>query len=83
MGKVVDLQKRFNHLWRTNPLYIRGFDYDSPKYSHVANDLKWMLPIHEAVSSPAEKARAAQTESTAKAKVENEFRRKAVTVISS
>jgi hypothetical protein len=74
MSKVIELSKRFNDSWKTDPLFIEGFDYDHPKYENVADDLKWMLPMREAQKSPAVKRGHAEVAAEAKAKFEDDRR---------
>jgi len=52
VSKVIELSKRFNHRWKTDPAFERGFDYDSPKYAGVDDDLKWAIPMMEAQNKP-------------------------------
>ena len=77
-GKIIEIKKRFNHRWKQNPLFIRGFDYDDPKYAAVPDDLKWALPIHEATSTAEYKAVSARMNAEAKKQVAMEIRRKRI-----
>jgi len=47
MSTIIDLSQRFNHRWKTDRLYVKGFHYGQPKYANVPDDCKWMLPMHE------------------------------------
>jgi hypothetical protein len=53
MSKVIEIAKRFNHRWKTDPAFERGFDYDNPKYAGVDVDLKWAIPLIESQKRPA------------------------------
>lgn len=76
MADIIDPKKKFNHRWKKDPRFEKGFDYDDPKYSDVPNGLKWALPIHEAISDPKEVERQQEREKAIKRKVETEFRKK-------
>jgi hypothetical protein len=52
MSKVIELSKRFNHRWKTDPAFEKGFDYDNPNYAGVDDDLKWAIPMMEAQKTP-------------------------------
>jgi hypothetical protein len=74
MAKLIDLSKKFNHRWKTDPHFIEGFDYDHPKYANIPDDMKWMLPMHEAQKSPDVKRGHAEIAAKAKADIEEERR---------
>lgn len=74
MGDLYDLNKRFNHRWKTDPLFLKDFDYDNPKYAHVPDDLKWMLPMHEQQQTDLVRQAHAEVNARVTVKIENERR---------
>jgi hypothetical protein len=45
MSKVIELAKRFNDRWKIDPLFIKNFDYDQPKYADVRARVRRLLPL--------------------------------------
>lgn len=85
MSTVIDLSKRFNHRWKTDPLFVKGFDYDHPKYANVPDDCKWMLPMHEQQKDPRVRAEARRITELGRQQARAEIkakRRQRLTVIS-
>jgi hypothetical protein len=74
MAKLIELSKRFNDLWKTDKRFIKDFDYDHPRYANVADDIKWMLPMHEAQQAPEVKRGHSEVAAQAKAELEAERR---------
>ena len=52
MSDVINLSKKRNHRWKTDPRFIEGFDYEKPEYADTPDNLRWALPIHESISNP-------------------------------
>ncbi len=76
MSKIIELSKRFNHRWKTDPAFERGFDYDNPKYAGVDDDLKWAIPMMEAQDQPEFIRRSNAAQERAARKVEAEMKAK-------
>jgi hypothetical protein len=54
---IIDLKKKWNHRWKTDPRFMKDFDYEKPEYVDVPDSLKWALPIHECLEKPEMKER--------------------------
>lgn len=54
MSDVINLKKKWNHRWKTDPRFIEGFDYEKPEDADTPDSLRWALPLHEAANSPQE-----------------------------
>jgi len=72
MSEVIDPKEKFNHRWKTDPKFIKGFDYDSPQYSDVPDDLKWAIPLSEHQDKPEFKAEMKRLEERVDQKIEAE-----------
>lgn len=68
MSDVINLNKKWNHRWKTDPRFIEGFDYEKPEYADVPDDLRWSLPLYDAANSPQELARQKRIQEEAKVK---------------
>ncbi len=74
MSDVINLKNKLNHKWKTDPVFMEGFDYEKPEYSDVPDGLKWALPIHESVNKPEETQRQKRVREEAKKELESERR---------
>ncbi len=72
MSKVIDPNKKFNHRWKTDPKFIKGFDYDSPKHADVHDGIKWALPLFENQDTPEFKAESKRIDDRVDKKIETE-----------
>lgn len=70
MSDFVDLKKKWNHRWKTDPRFMKDFDYEKPEYANVPDGLKWALPLYDAANSPQELAMQKRIQEEAKAKSE-------------
>lgn len=69
MSDVIDLKKKLNLKWKSNPVFIEGFDYEKPEYADVPDGLTWALPIHESVNKPEEVQRQKRLHEEVKSKI--------------
>lgn len=76
MSDVVDLKKKWNHRWKTDPRFIKGFDYEKPEHADVPDGLKWALPIHESLKAPEVKARSNKIREESEKRVKKNLRDK-------
>ena len=74
MAEIIDPKKKLNHKWKTDPRFIKDFDYEKPEYADVPNGLKWALPIHESANRPEEIQRQKRLQEKAQKKLELERR---------
>jgi hypothetical protein len=74
MSDIIDLKKKWNHRWKTDPVFIEGFDYEKPEYADTPDGLRWALPIHECISRPEEVQRQKRVQEEAKKELEAERR---------
>ncbi len=72
MGELKKLSDTYNHRWKSDPLFVQGFDYDCAKYANVPGDQKWMIPLFEAQKDPAVIAEHKRVEKEAMVKVARE-----------
>jgi hypothetical protein len=72
MAEVINPNKKFNHRWKTDPKFIKGFDYDSPEYADVPDDLKWAIPLSKHQDTPEFKAEMKRLEERVDRKIEAE-----------
>ena len=68
MSDVIDLKKRWNHRWKTDPRFMKDFDYEKPEYANTPDGLRWALPLHEAANSPQELQRQKRIQEEARSK---------------
>ncbi len=74
MSQVIDPNKKFNHRWKTDPRFVEGFDYDSPEYADVPDDLKWAIPLNEQQKTPQAKTENKRSDEESKLRVEKELK---------
>ncbi len=70
MANIIDPKKKHSQHWKCDPQYEKGCDYDDPKYADVPDDLKWALPIHEAINKPEEMERQKRLKAEVEARVD-------------
>jgi hypothetical protein len=73
MANVIDPKKKFNHRWKTDPKFIKDFDYDDPKYADVPDDLKWAIPLTERQKTQRAQAENKMSDAFSKQRVEKEL----------
>lgn len=74
MSDVIDLKKKWNHRWKTDPVFMMGFDYERPEYADTPDGLRWSLPIHESVNKPEEVQRQKHLQEKVEEEVKTEKR---------